>query len=103
MVACWAACFDLLDIAYGAGVRTIDTAEQYPIPSGLGSPEGQTETTIGKWMKSRNVDRRSMTIATKITGSTNVTPKNIEKDLEGSLKRLQTDYVDVYLLHWPQR
>ncbi|GMH61100.1 hypothetical protein TL16_g03186 [Triparma laevis f. inornata] len=96
-------CFDLLDLAYSRGVRTIDTAEQYPIPSGLGSPEGQTETMIGKWMKSRNIDRKTMTIATKITGATNVTPKNIEKDLDGSLKRLQTDYADVYLLHWPQR
>lgn len=97
------ACFQLLDVAYEAGVRTIDTAEQYPIPSGLGSPEGQTEVTIGNWMRSRSIDRKTMTIATKITGATNVSPKNIEKDLDGSLKRLQTDYVDCYLLHWPQR
>ena len=44
-----------------------------------------------------------MVIATKITGGANVTKKNIVKDLEGSLLRLKTDYVDVYTLHWPAR
>jgi len=53
-------------------------------------------------MKDRKVKRSDVVIATKITGGRNVTPKNIIKDCEGSLKRLQTDYIDVYLLHWPQ-
>jgi len=96
------ACFELLDVAYKSGVRTIDTAEQYPIPSGPGSPEGSTEAVIGRWMKARGVARSEMTIISKITGATNVSQKNIEKDLDGTLKRLQTDYLDVYLLHWPQ-
>ncbi|GMI58433.1 hypothetical protein ScalyP_jg2301 [Parmales sp. scaly parma] len=99
-----ATCFDLLDTAYDAGVRTIDTAEQYPIPSDSSNPEGATETTIGNWLKARpNIDRKSMTIVSKITGSTNVSKNNIEKDLDGTLRRLQTSYLDVYLLHWPQR
>ena len=96
-------CFAMLDLAYASGVNTIDTAEQYPIPSDLTHPEGGAETVIGKWMKSRGVPRSSVHVATKITGATNVTPKNIRADLLGSLKRLDTDYVDTYLLHWPQR
>ena len=54
-------------------------------------------------MKDRKVPRRDVVIATKITGGRNVTPRNIRQDCEGSLKRLQTNYIDVYLLHWPQR
>jgi aryl-alcohol dehydrogenase-like predicted oxidoreductase len=42
-------------------------------------------------------------IASKITGGSNVTPRNIKRDIEGSLKRLGTDYMDLYLLHWPAR
>lgn len=86
------------------GVNFLDTAEQYPIPaSNSNTKEGDTERVIGSWMQDRKVPREKVVIATKITGATNVTPKNIQLDLEGSLKRLQTDYVDVYLLHWPQR
>jgi aryl-alcohol dehydrogenase-like predicted oxidoreductase len=47
-------------------------------------------------MKSRNIPRSNVIIATKITGGRNVTPKNLKKDCEGSLKRLATDYIDVY-------
>jgi aryl-alcohol dehydrogenase-like predicted oxidoreductase len=54
-------------------------------------------------MKDRKVPREKVVIATKITGGRNVNPKNIKSDCEGSLKRLQTDYIDVYQLHWPQR
>lgn len=97
------ACLDLLDIAFEHDVRTIDTAEQYPIPSSPTTPEGATEVTIGNWMKARSIDRSKMTLISKITGATNVTPRNIEKDLDGSLRRLQTSYLDVYMLHWPQR
>jgi len=96
-------CFRLMDTAYEAGVRTIDTAEQYPIPSSPQNPEGKAEEVIGKWMKSRAIDRKSMTIISKITGATNISPRSIEKDLDGSLLRLGTDYLDVYMLHWPQR
>jgi diketogulonate reductase-like aldo/keto reductase len=98
-------CYHFMDEAVlKRGVNLIDTAEQYPIPSdGKRASEGDTERVIGDWMKDRKVSRSDVVISTKITGGRNVTPKNIKKDCEESLKRLQTDYVDVYLLHWPQR
>lgn len=98
-------CFQFMDEAIlKRGVNLIDTAEQYPIPSdGRRASEGDTEKVIGDWMKDRKVPRSDVVISTKITGGRNVTPKNIRKDCEDSLKRLQTDYIDVYLLHWPQR
>lgn len=97
-------CYQLMDEAIlKRGVNLIDTAEQYPIPSGRTASEGDTERVIGDWMKDRNIPRSDVVIATKITGGRNVTPRNIQKDCEESLKRLQTDYIDVYLLHWPQR
>lgn len=100
-----ALCFDFMDRAIlKGGVNLLDTAEQYPIPSGEGrSSEGDTEKCIGKWMRERKVARSDVVIATKITGGRNVTPRNIQADCEGSLKRLGTDYIDVYQLHWPQR
>ena len=99
-------CFRLMDYAIleQGGVNLLDTAEQYPIPSDdRETQEGNTERVIGKWMKDRKVSRDKVVIATKITGGRNVTPQNIAKDCEESLKRLQTDYIDIYNLHWPQR
>ena len=83
-------------------------AEQYPIPSdGKDASEGDSELVIGEWMKKHNLhkgeSRRKVVIASKITGGRNVTPKNIKRDCDGSLKRLGTDYLDVYQLHWPAR
>jgi len=101
-------CYEFMDEAIlKRGVNLIDTAEQYPIPSGgrgWGQPsEGDTEKVIGSWIKDRKVPRSDVVIATKITGGNNITPRNIRKDCDGSLRRLQTDYIDVYLCHWPQR
>jgi len=98
-------CFKFMDEAIlKGGVNLLDTAEQYPIPSDpKSSPEGTTESVIGDWMRARKIPRDKVVIATKITGGKNVTPANILKDCEGSLKRLKTDYIDVYQLHWPQR
>lgn len=98
-------CYEFMDEAIlKRGVNLIDTAEQYPIPSGGGrASEGETERVIGSWIKDRKVPRSDVVIATKITGGTNITPRNIKKDCEGSLERLQSDYIDVYLCHWPQR
>lgn len=97
--------FDFMDKAIlQSGVNLIDTAEQYPIPSdGVTAREGDSEYVIGKWLKTRKVPRDKVVIATKITGGRNVTPRNIQRDCEESLKRLGTDYIDVYQLHWPQR
>jgi aryl-alcohol dehydrogenase-like predicted oxidoreductase len=97
-------CFGFMDEAIlKGGVNLLDTAEQYPIPSdGMTASEGNTEKCIGEWMQTRKVPRNKVVIATKITGGRNITPANIIKDCEGSLKRLQTDYIDVYQLHWPQ-
>jgi aryl-alcohol dehydrogenase-like predicted oxidoreductase len=98
-------CYGFMDEAIlKGGVNLIDTAEQYPIPSnGRNAKEGDSELLIGDWMRDRRVPRSDVVISTKITGGRNVTPRNIRKDCEGSLKRLGTDYIDVYLLHWPQR
>jgi len=97
-------CFGFMDEAIlKSGVNLIDTAEQYPIPSGGGAQEGDSEKLIGKWIKDRKVRREDVVIATKITGGRNVNPKNIRADCDGSLKRLGTDYIDCYQLHWPQR
>lgn len=96
-------CHEMLDRAVDRGVNLIDTAEQYPIPSGPAKPEGSTEKIIGSWLAKDKARREKLVIASKITGGGNVTPQNIGADLEGTLKRLGTDYLDVYLLHWPAR
>ena len=98
-------CFKFLDEAVlNNGINLIDTAEQYPIPSSASKPEGLTETIIGKWIAKDKISRRNkLVISTKITGGRNVNKKNIINDCDGSLKRLGTDYIDVYLLHWPAR
>jgi len=85
------------------GVNLIDTAEQYPIPSTREKPEGDTERIIGTWLAKDKSRRSKVVIASKITGGRNVNAKNIIADCEDSLKRLGTDYLDVYNLHWPAR
>ena len=98
-----ALCFRLLDRATEAGVSLLDTAEQYPIPSDRSRPEGSTEAILGRWLAQDAGRRAKVVIASKITGGSNVTPANIVADCEGSLRRLRTDRLDVYLLHWPAR
>jgi len=101
-----------LDLAVDAGINFIDTAEMYPIPPG---PEtyGKTETIIGTWLKNRT-DRDQLIIATKVAppgknrpwirGKSNKFDRdNIQRAVDDSLKRLQTDYIDLYQVHWPER
>lgn len=101
-----------LDAALAAGINFIDTAEMYPVPP-KGKTQGLTEAYIGSWLKARG-NRDKVILATKVSGpSASFTylrggklgfdRKNIEAALEASLKRLQTDYVDLYQLHWPER
>lgn len=97
-------CFAILDEAIlQNGISLIDTASQYPIPSSRSRPEGLCEETLGKWMAQDKSRRAKCVIATKMVGSSNVDKRNIQKDCEASLRRLQTDYIDVFLLHWPAR
>ncbi|MCY6379461.1 aldo/keto reductase [Hoeflea prorocentri] len=99
-----------LDYAVGEGVNFIDTAEMYPTTPRLKETTGRTEEHIGTWLEIR-ADRDDLVIATKITGEGNkdvrdgkrVTGQMVREALEDSLKRLRTDYVDLYQLHWPNR
>ena len=101
-----------LDMAVAAGVNFIDTAEMYPVP-----PREETYTLteqyIGNWLQKRN-NRDKVILATKIAGRADWLPyvrqgkncfnrENLEAALDASLKRLQTDYIDLYQLHWPDR
>ena len=99
-----------LNYAISKGINFIDTAEMYPVP-GRKETQGRTEQYIGTWLK--NQKRSELVVATKITGPAeyfNFLRPNLgfSKDvihgaLNTSLKRLQTDYVDLYQLHWPER
>lgn len=100
-----------LDYALDQGINFIDTAELYAVPS-TKKNNGLTEEYIGTWLKDRT-DRDQIILATKVTGpSANFTyirptldysKDSIQAAIEGSLRRLQTDYVDLYQLHWPER
>jgi hypothetical protein len=97
-------CFKLMDRAIlNDGINLIDTAEQYPIPSDSAHPEGLCEEVIGKWTSLSKGRRNKVVIASKITGGTRITKKGIIEACEGSLKRLKTDYIDLYQFHWPAR
>jgi aryl-alcohol dehydrogenase-like predicted oxidoreductase len=99
-----------LDYALSQGVNFIDTAEMYAVPPSK-ETQGATERIIGTWLKNRN-DRDQIILATKITGPSAMTyirnpltfdAASIHSAINGSLQRLQTDYVDIYQLHWPER
>jgi aryl-alcohol dehydrogenase-like predicted oxidoreductase len=102
-----------MDYALERGINFFDTAELYSIPP---KPEtqGSTETIIGSWF-AKGGRRDRVILATKIVGRTamdwfrpnkelgRITPAQIDYAVEGSLKRLQTDYIDLYQMHWPDR
>ncbi|MDX9994632.1 MAG: aldo/keto reductase [Rhodocyclaceae bacterium] len=100
-----------LDLALERGINFIDTAELYAVPP-RAETYGATEIIVGKWL--RRQDRSKIVLATKVAGpgrtmawirggSLNFTRENVRSALEASLRRLQTDYVDLYQLHWPDR
>ncbi len=104
--------FAQLDHALDQGINFLDTAEMYSIPPTAES-FGKTETCIGNWFRERN-NRDKVILATKVTGPNprfdwirggrnGLDRGNIEAAVEGSLRRLRTDYIDLYQLHWPHR
>jgi len=101
----------ILDQSFDAGINFFDTAENYPVPP---KPEwaGRTEEIVGKWLETK--DRDAVILATKVcgpshgwlkasqrAGMTALDRHNITRAIEASLKRLRTDYVDLYQTHWP--
>ena len=102
--------FEQMDFALEKGVNFFDTAELYAIPP-KAKTYGRTEEIIGDWFKIKK-NRKKIILASKIAGpglkwirggGSQYSPKNIEEALHNSLKRLQTDYIDLYQLHWPER
>ena len=99
-----------LSYALDQGINFIDTAEMYSIP-GKKETQGSTERYIGSWLKDQK--REDLVVGTKVTGpmpyfnylrdNLGFSREVIHSALDQSLKRLQTDYVDVYQLHWPER
>ncbi len=94
------------------GITFIDTAEIYPIPP-TGELQGNTEKYLGSWLKDRT-DREKLFIASKVSPAGLISTrdigdrprldkKSIVDAIDGTLKRLQTDYVDLYQIHWPER
>lgn len=105
------AAFELMDHAHASGVNFFDTAEVYPVP-----PKAEwvhrTEEIVGKWLAGK--DRSSLILATKVAGPghgwfvppirsglTALDRHHIRTAIEGSLRRLRTDYIDLYQTHWP--
>ena len=102
--------FEQMDYSLEKGVNFFDTAEVYSVPP-KEETQGKTEEIIGNWFVERK-NRKKVILATKIVGpgpgwirdgGGNYNEINISKAIEGSLKRLQTDYIDLYQLHWPER
>ncbi|MBI3479942.1 MAG: NADP(H)-dependent aldo-keto reductase [Nitrosomonadales bacterium] len=99
-----------LDLAVAHGINFIDTAEMYPVPPRAETAH-RTESHIGTWLKKQRRDQ--LIVATKIAGPSRgfgwirngprVNREHINAALDASLKRLQTDYVDLYQIHWPDR
>jgi aryl-alcohol dehydrogenase (NADP+) len=99
-----------LDYAVAQGINFIDTAEMYPVPPN-GKTQGRTEKFLGTWLAKQKRDK--LYIATKVAGPgrrdwirggrTDLTQDVIAEAVGTSLERLQTDYIDLYQIHWPQR
>jgi aryl-alcohol dehydrogenase-like predicted oxidoreductase len=102
--------FEQMEYALAQGVNFFDTAELYPVPA---TPQAyaDTERIIGNWFQ-KTGNREKVVLASKIAGGGDYTKhirtggftkQNLTEAIEGSLKRLQTDYLDLYQLHWPSR
>jgi aryl-alcohol dehydrogenase-like predicted oxidoreductase len=99
-----------IDYALDHGVNFIDTAELYPVNPMSAETVGRTEEIIGSWF-ARSGRRDAFILASKVAGNgheylqngIDISPQKIRISLEGSLRRLQTDHIDLYQLHWPNR
>ena len=103
----------ILDRAVERGINFIDTAEMYSVPARR-ETFGATETIIGQWFAARSGMRNKVVLATKVAGPSrnmdwvrngapDLKPADIAQACDGSLKRLQTDVIDLYQIHWPNR
>jgi len=102
--------FQQMDYALEQGITLFDTAEMYAVPP-TAQTCGKTETIIGNWFAARGT-RQQVVLASKVTGpgidwirdgKARIDRQNIEAAVNDSLRRLQTDYIDLYQLHWPNR
>ncbi len=99
-----------LDLAVSHGVNFIDTAEMYPVPP-RAETSHRTESYVGTWLRRQQRDK--LIVATKIAGpargfkwireTPRINREHLTAAIDGSLRRLQTDYIDLYQLHWPDR
>ncbi|KAB2056783.1 hypothetical protein ES319_A11G127400v1 [Gossypium barbadense] len=103
----------LLDQAFDAGINFFDSAEMYPVPQ-RAETQGKSEEYFGQWVRKRKISRDRVVIATKVAGPSGqmswirdgpkcLDAKNITEAVDGSLKRLQMDHIDLYQIHWPDR
>lgn len=103
---------DILSRSLARGVNFIDTAEMYAVPA-KAETFGATETIIGNWFAKNPGAREKLVVATKVAGPSRgmpwvregkgLTPQDIVASCEGSLRRLQTEVIDLYQIHWPER
>lgn len=99
-----------ISMALDHNLNFIDTAEMYPVGPILAETTGDSEATIGSWI-AKNGQRDKLIIATKISGEglnivrngARISPQTIDEAITSSLQRLNTDYIDIYQLHWPNR
>ncbi|NNK78112.1 MAG: aldo/keto reductase [Litoreibacter sp.] len=99
-----------IDVALDRGINFVDTAEMYPVNPVSAETIGRTESIIGTWFD-KTGRRDDMILATKISGAgmkhcrggAPISPETMTQAVEGSLARLQTDYIDLYQFHWPNR
>jgi len=99
-----------IDLAFERGINFMDTAEMYPVAPVREETVGRTERIIGNWFQDSGC-RKNWIVATKMTGENGgfvregagISPETIREAVDGSLRRLRTDYIDLYQFHWPNR